>query len=321
MLTFRANLAAEPNVASSPGPVVHRWQTNYHGWPSAWVLNNGQAEVVIVPAVGRIMQFKFVDDPDGPFWENRALDGKEPDPKATEWGNFGGDKTWPAPQEDWPKLTPRGWPPPPAFDSMPVTVETAGPGLRLISPVDPHYGIRTRRLILLEPAAPEMTVETTYEKVSGNPSTVGIWTITQCKDPVAVFANPNPFAPWPEGYNKQSSTLPAQLKRDRGLLSLTRDPKEPHKIGTLSKYLLWVGEKQALSISHARVPNGTYPDHGSDAEVYTNPDPLPYVELELLGPLHRLAVGDTVGEWRRYTLFRRQQSDPAAEARSLLTGD
>jgi hypothetical protein len=307
-------------ASSLPAVDVRRWQTNYHNWTNAWVLSNGQVEAVVVPSIGRIMQFRFAGDTDGPLWENHALDGKQPDSQSKEWGNFGGDKTWPAPQGDWGKVTPRAWPPPIAFDSMPVEVERAGRGLRLISPVDPHYGIRTRRLVTLVPNSPEMIVDTTYEKVNGAPIKVGIWTITQCKDPVTVFTAPGPAAPWPDGYNKQSGALPSNLKRDGPLLSLTRDSSEAHKIGTLSTNLLWVGEKEMLRISHRRIPNAQYPDQGSNAEVYTNPDPLQYVELEMLGPLHQLGVGDSIRETRTYTLFRRQQTDPAVEARALLLG-
>lgn len=92
----------------------------YHGWKNCLIMKNSEAEVIIVPEVGRVMQFRFAGEEDGVFWENRALDGKSPDPKSKEWGNFGGDKTWPSPQGDWPKVTDRAWPPPPAFDSMPV---------------------------------------------------------------------------------------------------------------------------------------------------------------------------------------------------------
>src|SRR4051812_27092468 len=88
--------AAEPK---STGPnlspaEIRIAQTNYHGWPGAWTISNGKVEAIVVPAIGRIMQFKFVDAVDGPFWENRAMDGKLPDPQAKDWGNFGGDKTW-----------------------------------------------------------------------------------------------------------------------------------------------------------------------------------------------------------------------------------
>src|SRR2546421_6348085 len=104
---------------AAPGRISVK-RADYHGWPAAFIISNGQAAAVIVPAVGRVMQFHFLGE-DGPFWEDHALDGKLPDPKATNWNNFGGDKTWPAPQADWPTIALRGWPPPPAFDAMPVT--------------------------------------------------------------------------------------------------------------------------------------------------------------------------------------------------------
>src|SRR4051812_30063639 len=92
----------------------------YNGWAEAFTISNGRVEAVIVPAVGRVMQFRFVGEKEGPFWENHALDGKNPDSQSAEWINFGGDKTWPSPQSDWAKITGRAWPPPKAFDSMPV---------------------------------------------------------------------------------------------------------------------------------------------------------------------------------------------------------
>src|SRR5947207_9898589 len=153
-------------------------------------------------------------------WENRTLDGIKPEPEAKEWGNFGGDKTWPAPQTDWPKLTPRAWPPPVAFDSMPVRASVDGFNVNLISAVDPHYGIRAYREIQLDLDRPVMTITTTYEQVSGQPLKASVWVISQLKDPVAAFASLPEFERFREGYNRQSDELPASFKIDDGLLSL-----------------------------------------------------------------------------------------------------
>ena len=154
--------------------VISIVRTNYHGWPDSIVLGNQLVEVVIVPAIGRVMQFRWKGDKDGPFWENPAFEGKSPDPKSSEWGNFGGDKTWPAPQADWPKVTPRTWPPPPAFDSMAVEAKIRSwSGPFLTSPIDPYYGIRTRRVITpMDGWRPLMSIQTTFEKVAGEPSRV-----------------------------------------------------------------------------------------------------------------------------------------------------
>jgi hypothetical protein len=227
-------------------------RTNYHGWPDSLLLSNGRVEAIIVPAIGRVMQFRFAGESDGPFWENRALDGKSPDPQSSDWGNFGGDKTWPAPQADWPQITPRAWPPPVAFDSMPVTAQIYFNSVILLSPVDKDYGIQTRRVIELDPERPILKISTTYEKVAGDPRKVGVWTITQLQDPVRVYAPLPKGSRFPDGYNKQSEALPANLNVERGLLSLTRDPRTAHKIGTDAGTLLWIGQQQMLRIDSPR---------------------------------------------------------------------
>ena len=292
---------------------------NYHGWSDAIVMSNGKVEAVIVPGVGRVMQFRFAGEQDGPFWENQQMFGRSPDSKASEWGNFGGDKTWPSPQADWPKIATRGWPPPPAFDSMPVewTPIAVNAGT-LTSPVDPYYGIRTTRRIELDPNLPVMKITTTYEKVQGEPRKVGVWIITQLKDPVGVFApipKPSRFA---EGFNRQSDQLPANMKFENGLVSLTRNRTGSYKIGTDASTLLWVGEKEIVRIDAPRVASAEYPNQGSSAEVYTNPDPLTYVELEMLGPLHTMRVGDRIKQVNTYTLMRRSVPTAEAEARKVL---
>jgi len=301
------------SIATAPHISVKR--AIYHQWPDSLILSNGQVEAVVVPAIGRVMQFRFVGEEDGPFWENAELFGKSPDPASQTWGNFGGDKTWPAPQSDWPKVTPRSWPPPQAFDSMPVKAEVKQIAkeevIELVSPIDPHFGIRTRRLIKLDAKRPLMTITTTYEKVEGPPMTVAVWTITQLKDPLEVSV-PLPKTPiFSEGYTKQSKELPANLNRNGQVLSMTRSTKLSTKIGTDADALIWVGEKHILRIDSPRVASSAYPDQGSSAEVYTNPDPLKYVELEMLGPLNQMKAGDRIERANTYTLMRKSQPKAA----------
>jgi hypothetical protein len=204
LIAFLGALAASAVDSSA---AISLTKTNYHGWPDSYILSNGTVEVIVVPAIGRVMQFRFVRDAEGVFWENRALDGKSPSPRSKDWVNFGGDKTWPAPQADWPKVTPRAWPPPTAFDSMPVEARVEGERLRLVSPVDPHYGIRTERLISLDSAAPRMTIETTYFKTQGDSRKVGVWIITQLAEPEDVCLRVKE-----DKYVKQSDDLPMNLE-------------------------------------------------------------------------------------------------------------
>ncbi|MBI4659507.1 MAG: hypothetical protein HY735_11760 [Verrucomicrobia bacterium] len=292
--------------------------TNYHGWPNSILLSNGKVEAVLVPAVGRIMQFRLVGE-SGMFWENRSLDGQAPDPNSTSWKNFGGDKTWPAPQSDWPRVTGRSWPPPKGFDAVPASAGVTNGVVTITSPGDSSYGIKILRRVELEPEMPVMRVTTTFEKVSDATNRVSVWVIAQLNDPLRVFLPVPPASRFANGYTLQSSTPPAGLSMSDGLISLIRDRAAGHKIGSDAETLLWVGQSVCLRIDSARVETEDYPDNGSSVEVYTNPDPDAYVELEMLGPLRTLKVGDRIQQTTTYTLIRRTEPTPEAEAKMILS--
>ena len=298
-------------------------RTNYHGWPGAYVMSNGKVNAMIVPAIGRVMQFGFVGE-EGVFWENRGLDGREVDGQlvvwaAKEWVNFGGDKTWPSPEADWSIFTGRkSWRPPLAFDGLPAAVQIKGSTLILSTPNDPFYGVRAHRQIQLHASKPVMTITTTYERIEGLPAKIGVWVITQLKEPVGVFALLPKKSAFPDGYKLLSQVVPPSLKIEKSLLSLVRNPKTAHKIGLDGDSLLWVGESHTLRIDSPRVRNAEYPDQGSSAEIYTNPDPLQYIELETLGPLRVMKPGDKIHRSNTYTLSRRGKLTAEAEARSVL---
>ena len=298
-------------------------RTNYHGWPDSYVMSNGKVAVAVVPAIGRVMQFGFIGE-EGVLWENHSISGRESDPQlaawaAKDWVNFGGDKTWPAPEGDWSAFTGRkGWRPPPAFDGWAAEARVDGSTLILSTQVDPFYGIQAVRRIQLHSSKPVLTITTTYHRVKGEPAVVGIWVITQLKDPAGLFAPVPKKSIFPGGCVLLGQSLPPSLKTENGFVSLMRNPKAAHKIGLDADRMLWVGEKHILRIDSPRVRNGQYPDKGSSTEIYTNPDPLPYIELETLGPLHLMKAGDKIERSNTYTLSRRTRPTPEAEALAVF---
>ena len=271
----------------------------YRGWPDAVFLRNGEVEAVIVPAIGRVMQFRFAGDADGPFWENRAPDGRPPAPEAGAWANYGGDKVWPAPQDAWTMVAGRAWPPPQGFDGQPARAEIQGDAVLLVFPPDAAYGLQMRRRIALAPGRAVMRITTTFEKTGGEPVKAGIWTITQVREPGAVKVPDSADAPVLLG-----GYAAPPMRAEPPWLVVTRDRAANHKIGLRADALLWIGPTSTLRIETDVVPGASYPDHGSSAEIYTNADPLPYVELELLGPLTTLKAGDRIEQTVTYTLSR-----------------
>lgn len=282
----------------------------HHGWQGSYLISNGLAEVIVVPVIGRIMQFRMAGDESGAFWENRLLDKQLPVTPELNWANFGGDKAWPARQDDWSKVTGRPWPPPPAFDSMPLQATVEGSELVLTSPVDTSYGIQTVRRIALHPSKAKLAIRTAYYKVSGPTVKTGVWIVTQLRDPQRVFALlPEEVKRWP-GFYQMQGPAPHEFGHQGRLIYLRRDPANNLKIGAEGKALLWIGDEYVLRIDHDSAAGAT--------SIYTNKAPLPYVELETEGPLVEMNPGGCIEMTNMYELTRRTTPDVMAEARQAF---
>jgi hypothetical protein len=315
-------LTADKPSQSSSVTITHR---DFHGW-DAIVLRNGAAEVVIVPAIGRIMQFSLLDAKgeadSGPFWSNPQI-GDKLRPDSEGWTNFGGDKAWPAPQGDWPQVTGHPWPPPKAFDAMPYTAAVTDSKVQIVSPVDPAYGIRVRRTISLDPRKAVMTVLTAYEKVEGAPVHVGVWTVTQLVPPHRAFIHLPAHSATPQGYKSLLPALPKDIKTEGRLLSLSRDPETKTMIGSDGEALLWVGNGPDLLIEHEslKAPGGKaeWPEQGSHTKIYTNSgEAAAYVEFELLDWLRTLKPGENALMTNTYSLIPRTETRPLDEAKKIF---
>jgi hypothetical protein len=307
----------------------------FYGW-KAIILRNRAAEVIVVPAIGRVMQFNLLDDKGnaipGPFWNNPEIGGQL-HADSEGWTNYGGDKAWPAPQSEWPKVAGRAWPPPQGFDAVSFTASIDGSRVELLSPVDPSYGVRVHRTIALDPERPVMTIETSYQKVQGRPVRVGIWTITQLASPDRAFILLPTHSALAAGYTNLLPSLPKDLTIDGRLLSLARDPVNKTMIGSDGSALLWVGngpspdllvetepktESKTKTVSVAG-HNAEWPEQGSHSKIYTNSgEELKYVEFELLAQLRDLSRGETASATSVYRLIPRTESDPLAEAKKAF---
>jgi hypothetical protein len=291
---------------------------SYHGWSDCYLIANGSVEAVIVPAIGRVMQLRLAGEAEGAFWENRALDGQLHDASSTDWINFGGDKCWPAPQALWIGQLGREWPPPAAFGAQPVEAVASECGVVVTSPIDPGFGIQAVRHVELDAQQPILRIVTEYCKLLGGAVRVGIWTVTQMQEPEYICMLLSAKSKFATGYIRLMAAEPADLKINGRLLSLGRDARQHAKVGTDGSSMAWVGANCVVRID-AEIGPGEYPDGGCVTEVYTNPDPLKYVELETLGPLQTMKVGDRIERTTEYTVMTRSTPDPEIEARRALS--
>jgi hypothetical protein len=187
----------------------------------------------------------------------------------------------------------------------------------LTGPVDKTFGTRVVRRIDLHPQEAVLRVVSTFEKISGDPSRIGVWVITQVKEGERVFVPIPKNSIFPTGYTAVGS-VPQGLAVTNGLVTLSIDPHSSSKIGNDAGALLWVGTNSMLLIESPRVSGvagSSYPDEGCSAEVYTNPNPAAYIELELLAPLASLKPNSTSEATTLYSLFRRTQPTALEEAK------
>ncbi|GLY36089.1 hypothetical protein Amsp01_021130 [Amycolatopsis sp. NBRC 101858] len=215
-----------------------------------------------------------------------------------DWVNYGGDKTWPAPQgwegpDQWPG------PPGPVLDSGPYSVATDGDTVTMTSAPDPRTGLRfTRAITLLDDG---YRLDLRAENVSSRPVRWALWNVTQLPGGGPVTAGLR--RPEVVALVAGTGTPEYTVDGDRLVVPAQDVVGKLGVPGTAG----WV-TYGALTLSFEVDPAGEYPDEGSPLEIWLeHPLPAPLaelgdldppariVELEVLGPLTTLAPGEVTG--------------------------
>lgn len=276
----------------------------YHGWRGSLKLTNGVVELIVVPALGRIMRYGF---PGGPnlIWEDPALAG-QPANRRT-FPRFGGNKAWPWPQDEWPAHIGHDWPPPPAADQAEYTSSIIGPSaVRLKSPLLVGFGMTIVREIQLSPKGTQVMVTTRLEHISsGGPAqNLAAWSITPAAAPETLLVRLTPGSPLPTGYKPLGAFDPfASVTAENRILRVVRQPDKSSKIGIDGDVIgavygdtLWLLRDQTPKVAGEYQP-------GERVQVFASADSRedtarglpPYMELEMTSPRKRLARdGDSV---------------------------
>jgi hypothetical protein len=312
----------EPRQAVNPQvPSVSVEQLPYKGWPSAWRLRSATCEMIIVPAVSRVMHLSLIGQPNL-LWEDPALSGKTFATDDATWHNIGGEKLWPTQQKDlFKKYTGHdGWPPPWPWDSGPSRAEPIPHGLRLTLPYDSRFGARAIREFTLDANEPRVHVRQWIEKIDGPPAQMTVWTVCQVRDPELSLL------PSADGHYVDFDTHSELMQSHPGYVTLGRDPGKGLKIGVPATVQNgWVASVFAtgpsghtlLLQSHKLSKNLKYPDEGLQAELYTAPHSFAlYTEMELLSPLVLLKAGERLEDDAIWQLLPVSNGHVAATAES-----
>jgi hypothetical protein len=290
-------------------------QISYHGWIRAYDLSNGIVDIIVVPAIGRIMAFQFTGHPEtSPLWNNPKEAGKLPFGRP-DWPNFGGDKLWPSPESDWSRHG-KAWPPDSTFDAGPYKATNIAGGLRLTGPVSAGYAIRAVREIVLSAGSPSVTIKDIFIKSAApkgnkNGFPVAIWNVTQIRPESTVYLPVNPrsrLGPQKFVVLAKPSEKP-NWKVKAGVIQVTHNEQDSTKVGVDDSggWLVTVYSRNLLFSQHFRKSAlGPYLDHGTNAQVWSNVSPS-YLEMELHGSGQKLCAGQSMSRvviWHLQRLAR-----------------
>jgi len=306
---------------------------DFCGW-KAVSLANGIVEAVVVPDIGgRIMAFTL-----GPYeylWMNDRLAGRLFSPGENlgdgslgAWKNYGGSKTWPAPQ-GWDREDQWHGPPDPVLDTGRYEVEElqaggAGATVCVRSADDPRTGVRILRRLTLFPGGTHARLHLEMKNSSTKSQTWSLWDVVQLdaegtgsdganahNDQAWLYVPTSPSSRFPSGYKVLFGPQdnPQWLASVRPGLLGARYQYRVGKIGVDSPAGWLAFVNQSLDFTFCQrftyFEDATYPDDGATVECWTTglgeaidgldygSDPLYHLEAEVLGPLRTMGPGDT----------------------------
>ncbi|MFE0750085.1 DUF4380 domain-containing protein [Gordonia sp. NPDC058843] len=287
-------------------------------YPVVW-MGNDAITLGVVPALGGRILSARVGDREA-LWRNPELlgedllpvPGHQPAPvsgQLADWRNYGGDKTWPAPQ-GW--SGPQEWagPPDPVLDSGPYEFMSSTTGdrvtLTMTSEHDPRTGLTMSRTVSVAEGN-RFVVDLTGTNTGCEPVQWSLWNVTQLPgggdvlvavddmtvEPVELAVGTHAPQWQPAG----ESTVRVPGQDVVGKLGFTR------ATGTMS----YTRNDLTVTWMHDVDSSADYPDGGSRTEVwmeYPLSAPLDHlgglnppdriVECEVLSPMTRIQPGESV---------------------------
>jgi hypothetical protein len=320
-MTSRSSVAAD-RPPSPPRPASIE-RIPYQGWADCYRLRNEAVEIVVVPAVARIMRYARSGGPNL-LWENAWVAAKPP--QEGVWSNYGGNKVWIWPMVDWPQRTGRQWPP--ATDEPALITNRAeivdGTTLRLTSPEIPGFGARTIRDIRLAATGTRVMITSQIQRLAGAAAfPLAAWTVTQLPSDGQVFARLSAGSRLTDGYRLlDPEPFAAVARLADNVLRIQRPTAHRARLGLDADLLAWQrGDELFVERSLDTLSPVAAFAPGDRAQVYSHPDADPglapglsYIELELTSPLKTLRANEAVTLETTWELLRLDGTERTAEA-------
>ncbi len=318
--------------------MTHR-QIDFHGW-NAYEIRNDLVRLVAVPDIGgRIMAYDL-----GPYaflYVDRALAGQlfsaeenQGDGSLAAWKNYGGDKTWPAPQ-GWDHEDQWAGPPDCILDTGRYHLDSINSNVKeatiqMTSPPGSPTGIQITRQATIRAHSSRVTLDLSFRNISQRNLRWSIWDVVQLnaerltpdgqlapQTECVVTAPLNPSSKFNEGYyvmfgDPQNPQW--QVAREAGLF-LGNYQWEIGKVGLDSRggWAAFANKEASTAFAARYTPqtDGDYPDDGAAVEFWTvgrgkvanldyEQSKIYLMELEILSPFQKIEPEQAVSfqiEW------------------------
>jgi hypothetical protein len=221
------------------------------------------------------------------------------------WQPRGGHRLWFAPEDRVLTYAP---------DNFPIRIEVNDGVLDAIAPVEELTGLEKRMVVRMAPTGTQVEAVHHIRNTGKEPFDLAPWALTMmAQGGTGIHGFPprgthpeqlspsNPLVMW--SFTNLSDPRWELLEK---YLVLRQDPLNsiPQKLGSFNRetwgaYVLH--EEVFIKRTRAVGEPAEYPDYGCSFETFTNAD---FLELETLGPLTRLAAGETVTHTERWSAHR-----------------
>ncbi|MEO6907837.1 MAG: DUF4380 domain-containing protein [Abditibacteriaceae bacterium] len=308
--TLQLPLDCDP-ITGCP-PVIAATEFQSH---PAFRFNNGITTATVVPSLGRVMTFGSSDKSTFNWlWNNQSPH------KNQVWQNWGGSKTWLAPQSDWPQLVGAKWPPDPTWNKVIKSEVQTGGFLKTTGAVSPYSGIRINKLYGHDESG-SFFIRQTAEKINGKPLQMALWSVTQINPPDAVFFLLKPKSTFSESTSQLQGHPTPQFQQKGDLACYIPSDQAASKIGisTTTPVLAALHQNQ-LFVLRAKPQDAVYPDasaaftKGFPIEIFDSGTmPQRYLELEFYSPLQIFRPGSAwtfTVTWNIYTVSTSDLQSP-----------
>ena len=226
----------------------------------------------------------------------------------------GGDRVWKAPEDPVASWAP---------DNVPVAVEITSSGIIARAPVEPLTQLQKEIEVSLAPTGTGATVAHRITNRSLFALEFAPWALTMMAQGGTMVTGFPPRGNHPQNLDATNpltmwaytNLADPRWTFTRKYLALRQDANtiEPQKLGLFNQdtWAAYILNGEVFMKRTAAQPERQYPDFGCSFETFTN---NLFLEVETLGPVSKVAPGDTVELVEHWALFRGIKLDAITDA-------